>query len=172
MFFSLFRAFFRYFKVDLDSTCPFWQEAGQCSMEGCSVCPCDEDEIPKPWLEWDGKQGKNKEEYGWISFTGLDNTEEDESLGKISVAEGEERDLRLDGMYNDPINSMNNVVEIDIGTNAGIQSEPDEDFDDTGKLKLIHTCIYTYSHINIHTYRYIHSNLLYANILSPHRYPS
>lgn len=43
--------YFRYFRVDLDSSCPFWNEFGQCNMEGCSVCECDEREIPKTWLD-------------------------------------------------------------------------------------------------------------------------
>ena len=43
--------YFRYFRVDLDSPCPFWNEFGQCNMEGCSVCECDEREIPKTWLD-------------------------------------------------------------------------------------------------------------------------
>ena len=43
--------FFRYFRVDLDRPCPFWHEEGSCMMEGCSVCVCDENEIPHTWLD-------------------------------------------------------------------------------------------------------------------------
>ena len=43
--------FFRYFRVDLERPCPFWQEDGQCMMEGCSVCTCDEKEVPRSWLD-------------------------------------------------------------------------------------------------------------------------
>lgn len=43
--------FFRYFRVNLDQPCPFWQaDDGQCMMEGCSVCTCDNDEIPVGWI--------------------------------------------------------------------------------------------------------------------------
>ena len=45
--------FFRYFFVDLEKPCPFWQDDGQCMMEGCSVCTCDENEIPLPWRHVD-----------------------------------------------------------------------------------------------------------------------
>ena len=38
--------FFKYFRVDLERPCPFWHEEGQCMMEGCSVCTCDEKEVP------------------------------------------------------------------------------------------------------------------------------
>lgn len=45
------RTFFKYFKVNLEQECPFWEEDGQCFMRDCSVCECSPDEIPKPWLE-------------------------------------------------------------------------------------------------------------------------
>ncbi|CAM9770828.1 unnamed protein product [Scytosiphon promiscuus] len=47
------RNFFKYFKVNLEKECPFWEEDGQCMMKDCSVCECSPDEIPKPWLEED-----------------------------------------------------------------------------------------------------------------------
>ena len=31
--------------------CPFWEDDGQCMMRDCSVCECNQEEIPKPWLE-------------------------------------------------------------------------------------------------------------------------
>lgn len=48
--------FFKYFKVDLHRNCPFWHEEGKCMMEGCSVCTCDEREIPQNWLYSPPKQ--------------------------------------------------------------------------------------------------------------------
>eukprot|EP00903_Cladosiphon_okamuranus_P017822 g16401.t1 len=47
------RTFFKYYKVNLDLECPFWEEDGQCMLKDCSVCECSPDEIPKPWLEED-----------------------------------------------------------------------------------------------------------------------
>lgn len=42
--------FFRSFKVNLHSTCPFWIDDGQCSMMGCAVCgQCDDDDVMKLW---------------------------------------------------------------------------------------------------------------------------
>jgi len=46
--------FFRYFRVDLERHCPFWQEEGSCIMEGCSVCECDEKEVPRNWIDEQG----------------------------------------------------------------------------------------------------------------------
>lgn len=44
-------AYFRYFRVDLERPCPFWHEDAQCMMEGCSVCTCDENEVPRAWID-------------------------------------------------------------------------------------------------------------------------
>jgi ERO1-like protein alpha len=41
--------FFRYFKVDLYCECPLWPDDGMCSLRDCSVCECEEHEIPEPW---------------------------------------------------------------------------------------------------------------------------
>lgn len=43
--------FFRYFKVNLNKPCPFWSDDdGMCSNRECSVCECDESEVPRSWL--------------------------------------------------------------------------------------------------------------------------
>lgn len=115
-------------------------------MEGCSVCTCEEGEIPKPWLEAEGKRSKQKDEYGWITSQNSDFGYEgqgiDDSLGRISVAEGESPDLRLDSMYKDALNGngKSGLVEVDLGTSNGIQSEmefDDDDDDDSGTLPRI-----------------------------------
>lgn len=41
--------FFRFFKVSLYDECPFWPDDGMCMLRDCSVCPCEDDEVPKPW---------------------------------------------------------------------------------------------------------------------------
>jgi ERO1-like protein alpha len=42
--------FFKIFKVDLESECPFWAMKYMCSSSGgCTVCKCDENEVPIPW---------------------------------------------------------------------------------------------------------------------------
>eukprot|EP00798_Chlamydomonas_sp_ICE-L_P013399 gene13400-19250_t len=43
-------AFFRYFKVNVYCECPLWPDDSMCALEACSVCECDADEVPKPWL--------------------------------------------------------------------------------------------------------------------------
>lgn len=48
------KPFFRYFKVNLYCDCPFWPDDGMCSLRDCSVCECDNKEVPKAWLAADG----------------------------------------------------------------------------------------------------------------------
>jgi ERO1-like protein alpha len=42
-------AFMRYFKTTLYCDCPLWPDDGMCAMRDCSVCECEDDEVPKPW---------------------------------------------------------------------------------------------------------------------------
>lgn len=42
--------FFSVFSVNLDKNCPFWQDEAQCVIRECSVCHCDDSEIPPAWL--------------------------------------------------------------------------------------------------------------------------
>ena len=93
----LFSPFYRYFRVDLERPCPFWKEDGQCAYEGCSVCTCDETEIPRAWIVSKDNDDQNptkdlKEgdgEFGWFSPTssrygnGLDG--HDDSLGRLDL---------------------------------------------------------------------------------------
>ena len=73
------RTFFRYFRVSLDERCPFWQEDGECMMESCSVCTCDDNEVPRSWVD-ESKRHKlghetnnynygSSDNFGWISST-------------------------------------------------------------------------------------------------------
>ncbi len=69
-----FRKFFRYFRVDFNQPCPFWDDDGMCTNEGCSVCTCKPSEIPETWLaatsnnkETGSDDNRQGEEYGWIS---------------------------------------------------------------------------------------------------------
>lgn len=44
--------FFRTFKVNLHTTCPFWADHSQCAKRGCEVCgECGWDELPIPWRD-------------------------------------------------------------------------------------------------------------------------
>lgn len=43
-------AFFRFFKVNIYCDCPLWPEDSMCAMHACSVCECDDNEVPRPWL--------------------------------------------------------------------------------------------------------------------------
>ncbi len=65
----------------MERPCPYWDEDGQCSMEGCSVCACDEKEIPTIWLSSEYNDPNNLihkeekkisvDEFGWISNNNL-----------------------------------------------------------------------------------------------------
>ncbi|SPQ93346.1 unnamed protein product (mitochondrion) [Plasmodiophora brassicae] len=41
--------FFRIFQVNLDNECQFWQGYSMCHSPGCSVCECEDDDIPPLW---------------------------------------------------------------------------------------------------------------------------
>ena len=78
--------FFRYFKVDLEKPCPFWHEDGQCMMEGCSVCTCDEREVPQNWLDGTSEKSGNGAPEGWISTAASQfgfGSGHDEALGRV-----------------------------------------------------------------------------------------
>lgn len=65
-----YRSFFRYFWVDLEKKCPFWDEEGKCFMEACSVCACDENELPFEWAKpaSDHTVSEQSEiDFGWIT---------------------------------------------------------------------------------------------------------
>ncbi len=44
-------SFFRIFKVNFDSECNFWTQNMICNFSTCTICQCDEKEIPFPWKQ-------------------------------------------------------------------------------------------------------------------------
>ncbi|GIL71642.1 hypothetical protein Vretifemale_2171 [Volvox reticuliferus] len=52
-------AFFRYFKVNIYCDCPLWPDDSMCSLRACSVCECEQSEVPQPW--------RQQEEEGWCN---------------------------------------------------------------------------------------------------------
>ncbi len=40
------RAFFRFYRVNLAKTCPFWKTDGACLYQSCAVAACTEEELP------------------------------------------------------------------------------------------------------------------------------
>lgn len=97
------RTFFRYFRVNLEEPCPFWQEDGQCMMESCSVCTCEENEIPESWMDeasplgLDLGYGKNSNSFGWItspsSAFGFTGAGHNDILGRLKMSGPPERAL-------------------------------------------------------------------------------
>eukprot|EP01041_Mallomonas_annulata_P007873 gene7873-16115_t len=69
--------FYRYFRVDLERPCPFWREEGQCAYEGCSICTCEEGEVPHSWIVNKEKDSDSDEEYGWFSHPSSRETHDD-----------------------------------------------------------------------------------------------
>ena len=40
-------------QVALYCDCPFWPDDGMCMLRDCSVCECEDEEVPAPWKEQD-----------------------------------------------------------------------------------------------------------------------
>ena len=40
------QSYFKFYKVNLERSCPFWPDDGACSLRDCSVQTCSEDEVP------------------------------------------------------------------------------------------------------------------------------
>lgn len=43
--------FFRIFKINFDTACNFWTQNKICNFSTCSICQCDESEVPLPWKQ-------------------------------------------------------------------------------------------------------------------------
>lgn len=45
-------------QVSLYCDCPLWPDEGMCAMRDCSVCECEDHEVPKPWKEAEAGAGE------------------------------------------------------------------------------------------------------------------
>jgi hypothetical protein len=72
------RTFFRYFKVDLYRSCPFWPDDGTCARRDCSVCECDPNEVPTCWEE------ERKRENKFLQARSGDDSDSSSSLSYMS----------------------------------------------------------------------------------------
>ena len=45
--------FFRIIRINIDNECPFWAREKMCKSGGCTVCRCDEKDIPQEWTRTD-----------------------------------------------------------------------------------------------------------------------
>ncbi|CAL1542173.1 unnamed protein product [Lymnaea stagnalis] len=45
------RNYFRYFKVNLKKTCPFWSDDSRCALKDCHVNVCKKDDVPFKFIE-------------------------------------------------------------------------------------------------------------------------
>eukprot|EP00922_Rhytidocystis_sp_ex-Travisia-forbesii_P033237 GHVS01049408.1.p1 GENE.GHVS01049408.1~~GHVS01049408.1.p1 ORF type:complete len:611 (+),score=42.94 GHVS01049408.1:113-1945(+) len=74
------RTFFKIFNVDLDKPCPFWAAEALCRHEGsCSVCQCDDHEIPVAWKMKPTEEFVNRKHAA--SFTPWDGAKTKRKLG-------------------------------------------------------------------------------------------
>ena len=92
------RTFFRYFRVNLEEKCPFWQEDGQCMMESCSVCTCEDSEVPRSWVDgpdyreykFEKEKNTNVDSFGWISSSsspfGFAGDGHNDILGRLNMS--------------------------------------------------------------------------------------
>lgn len=54
--------FFSTFRINMDKECPFWAQKRMCNSQKCSICECDEKDIPKFW-----KKHQSNTEMSWSS---------------------------------------------------------------------------------------------------------
>eukprot|EP00158_Paraphelidium_tribonemae_P007589 Partr_v1_DN28293_c0_g1_i2_m75163 putative S. cerevisiae len=82
--------FFRYFKMDLNKHCPFWDEHGMCHMEQCAVSPILEDDyVDQMWKDQDlgAIQYQRKSPFQEkCDFTDMDFCVRDDELSSTSGA--------------------------------------------------------------------------------------
>jgi ERO1-like protein alpha len=58
--------FFRIIRINIENECPFWAREKMCKSGSCTVCRCDEKDIPQEWSKTDlieFKHSKNVEQW-------------------------------------------------------------------------------------------------------------
>ena len=79
------RTYFRYFRVDFEKNCPFWSEYGQCNSESCSVCACDDGEVPEALQAELAREAEgNVAEQAAVVPSGITSVSVEEEFGWIS----------------------------------------------------------------------------------------
>ncbi|KAK5668835.1 hypothetical protein BDV3_006428 [Batrachochytrium dendrobatidis] len=81
---------FRYFKVNLQKQCPFWNENFLCFGEHCSVTEADEHEIPEKWrtealssINWEASKSKGLKLVKQCEFNEKDFCQLDDELTEV-----------------------------------------------------------------------------------------
>lgn len=74
--------YFRYFKVNLKKTCPFWHDDSQCSLRDCAVDTCNMDELPT-WFKEDKEHVGSKEDKYSQKANSEHSCEEERKLGAL-----------------------------------------------------------------------------------------
>lgn len=87
-----------------------------CTNEACAICPCEEGEIPREWLQEQQKEigtggegNSHDDEYGWISRAGSQHSRDggqasSATLGKVASEEGthEQHEMSREGTTQGP----------------------------------------------------------------------
>lgn len=74
--------YFRYFKVNLKKSCPFWHDDSQCSLRDCAVDKCNMDELPT-WFKEDKENIAHKSDKYSQKANSESNCEEEMKLGAL-----------------------------------------------------------------------------------------
>ncbi|XP_066467283.1 ERO1-like protein alpha [Tiliqua scincoides] len=75
--------YFRYYKVNLKKTCPFWSDSSHCGIRDCAVKPCQSNEVP------DGIRSESFK-YSREANSFAEDCEEAERLGAVDNSLSEE----------------------------------------------------------------------------------
>ncbi|EAS05801.2 endoplasmic reticulum oxidoreductin 1 (macronuclear) [Tetrahymena thermophila SB210] len=87
--------FFRTFKVNIDTECKFFSVEGICKSQGCSVCRCDENNIPLPWKKTDFIQQSKYDYADWAQEPEVKITDEWQwRVEEFNESEGSYVDLK------------------------------------------------------------------------------
>lgn len=109
-------------------------------LEACSVCTCNKDEIPQPWIA--GKKGTYADEYGWISSDdtpfGFETKEQDQSLGEVAFSS--DAAVQPASVSKDYFGSYQELHQAQKGSNSYLSFlHHTEDFTDNDDWTHLHT---------------------------------
>ncbi|XP_053331536.1 ERO1-like protein alpha [Spea bombifrons] len=100
--------YFRYYKVNLNKPCPFWDDSSHCGLRDCAVQPCPTEEVPygikAPGYKY--TENANRE------FEDLDECEKEKRLGAVDVSLSEAAQEALQ-QWNKHDDSSDNFCDLD-----------------------------------------------------------
>ncbi|XP_045889065.1 ERO1-like protein alpha [Micropterus dolomieu] len=76
--------YFRFYKVNLNKPCPFWEASSHCGLKDCAVKPCSPNEVPE------GIRSPSHNKYSAEANKQLGDCEQAEHLGAVDVSLSDE----------------------------------------------------------------------------------